>query len=306
MEHLQQELKALGLDTVQTLALAIPLSSQQAYAIEVTAQNKLKVWQHFKDRKNELGWYPVLTAAWGPESKNWPTQVNAEDFFSRFYFAEETPGQDLSPAAVIARAAQAESASVLTAHNRMYSEYLEDTVHVYTEAFAHEFGEQPDATEILSAMANGQIQDYFGLGQWCWNWALNTLGLERLAQSSSAFLDGYEPQNQTELLLLLPTTTSEEVIAYIHWYGACTTSTAKAMHMLKSWRQRYGAEIVAHYGTMLHLKVGIKPTDPAEAFVLATEQEAFAPCTTVLPGATLCDLAIALMQRESWFLHERP
>jgi hypothetical protein len=306
MEAIQKELKILGLESAQTLALEIPLSTQQAYAIEVTADNKHQVWQHFKNRQDALGVYPVLTATWGPQGAAWSVHVTAEDFFSRFYFAEESPGQDLSPEAIIARAAHAHSESILADHNNRYSEDLKDYVSIYTEAFVYEFGEHPDEAEIFQAIATEQIQDYFALGQWYWNWAINTLGVERLSQTSSIFLNAYEPTGQTELLLLLPTTTSEAVIAYMHWYGACNTSTEKAMQLLKQWHDRYGAEIVAHYGTMLHLKVKKKPESPAEAFVLATEQEAFAPCTTVLSGATLCDLAIALMHRESWFLHERP
>lgn len=306
MEHIQKELKALGLENAQSVALAIPLSTEQAFAIEVTAQNKYPVWQHFNERKETLGLYPVLTTTWGPQNKHWPTQVTAEDFFSRFYFAEEVPGQDISPQAFITRAAQAQSDSILTDHNRMYSEDLEDGVSIYVETFASEFGEHPPEQELVDAIAAGHIQDYFALSQWCWNWAVNTLGLERLCQAPASFLDGFEPTGQTELLMLLPTPASWEVIAYMHWFGACTTTTEKAMHLLKHWHEQYGAEIVAHYGTMLHLQVSKKPATPAAAFTLATEQEAFAPCTTALPGATLCDLAAALMHRESWFLHERP
>jgi hypothetical protein len=41
---------------------------------------------------------------------------------------------------------------------------------------------------------------------------------------------------------------------------------------LRSWRERYGAELVASWGTMLQLSVNAPPADLQDAFELAVEQ----------------------------------
>ncbi|WP_428268063.1 DUF4253 domain-containing protein [Haliangium sp.] len=68
----------------------------------------------------------------------------------------------------------------------------------------------------------------------------------------------------------------------------------------------FGAEIVAHYGTMLQLIVSRRPDDIDDAWALAYAQQLVAECTTVLPGISLRDHARALMHADRWFLHQRP
>ena len=57
---------------------------------------------------------------------------------------------------------------------------------------------------------------------------------------------------------------------------------------------------------MLQLVVKRKPATLEEAFQLAWEQVAIAPCTNLLPGVSLRDHAKALFHLDRWFLHERP
>ncbi|HIK18118.1 MAG TPA: DUF4253 domain-containing protein [Leptolyngbyaceae cyanobacterium M33_DOE_097] len=95
-------------------------------------------------------------------------------------------------------------------------------------------------------------------------------------------------------------------LAYLHWFGAWASGTPVVIGFLKQWHQRYNAELVCHYGTMLQLTVEKRPATPAEAFDLAWQQEALAPCTTLLPGVTLRDHARSLLTVNRWFLHERP
>jgi hypothetical protein len=82
--------------------------------------------------------------------------------------------------------------------------------------------------------------------------------------------------------------------------------TTVAIGFLKKWHQEYNAELVYHYGTMLQLNVGRRPTTPEAAFDLAWQQEALAECTTILPGVALRDHARSLLIVDRWFLHERP
>ena len=119
-------------------------------------------------------------------------------------------------------------------------------------------------------------------------------------------LEWFDPQHQTMALILLPTSEGWQAPAFINWFGSQSASSALTVAMLKHWHEQWGAELVAHYGTMLQLKVSRKPESPEAARALAREQAILAPCTLYLPGVSLNDHARALMQTERWFLHERP
>lgn len=68
-------------------------------------------------------------------------------------------------------------------------------------------------------MASGQAQDYFQLQRWLFDWQLQNVGIESMKKQDSFFLDWYEPQEQAEVLMLLPTINGYEALAYIHWYA---------------------------------------------------------------------------------------
>ncbi len=74
--------------------------------------------------------------------------------------------------------------------------------------------------------------------------------------------------------------------------------------MLDAWRQAYGAEIVANWGTMLQFLVARPPTTLQAAWPLAIQHDLIAPQT--LSGQTRRDHARNLINRRSWFLHSRP
>jgi len=57
---------------------------------------------------------------------------------------------------------------------------------------------------------------------------------------------------------------------------------------------------------MLEFVVNRPPRSLDEAWALAREQELVAPCTTALPGITLREHARSLVDRDTWFIHERP
>jgi hypothetical protein len=76
--------------------------------------------------------------------------------------------------------------------------------------------------------------------------------------------------------------------------------------VLHHWSDRFGAELVAHYGTMLQFVVDRPPTTLDDAFIVAWQQELVAECTTVKPGVPVRHHARVLVGRERWFLHDRP
>ena len=118
------------------------------------------------------------------------------------------------------------------------------------------------------------------------------------------YLRGYVPAAEPTFVVFLPTRHSWQTLAYMYFWGSGNAEAHLAL--LASWEERFEAELVAHYGTMLHFSVGRPPADLSEALGLAREQVAAAPCTTFLPGVGLTAHAKALVGRRRWFLHERP
>ena len=76
--------------------------------------------------------------------------------------------------------------------------------------------------------------------------------------------------------------------------------------MLDDWEQRYGAELVANWGTMLQLVVSRPPGTIEDAFALACEHQVFSVSTLGLPGVSIRNHARSLLHRHDWFFHERP
>lgn len=118
------------------------------------------------------------------------------------------------------------------------------------------------------------------------------------------YISGFDPTGMPTYLVLLPTAHSWHALAYMHFWASGNAESHLAL--LASWRERYGAELVAHYGTMLEFRVERPPRTLEQALPLAREQVAAAPCTTLLPCVGLTAHARALVGRTHWFLHERP
>lgn len=104
----------------------------------------------------------------------------------------------------------------------------------------------------------------------------------------------------------MPTANGWEIPAYINWYAASRGNSQSVVALLRAWQLQHGAELVAHYGTMLHFTVQQRPRTVNEAYHLAWQQAAIAPCTLTLPGVALRNHARALLHADRWFLREQP
>lgn len=124
------------------------------------------------------------------------------------------------------------------------------------------------------------------------------------AEADSGRQDTFDPDNAW--LVLLPTRHSENALAYMHWYGMERGPADGFIALLRRWRERHGAELFAHYGTMLEFVVRQPPADLETALALAREHERAAPCTLALPGIPRGHYALGLVGHGDWFLHERP
>ena len=307
VDQLEKLLANESLTDLNILSLEIPQHVEKAFAIEVST-NALQMWTTLRRLLPQIGMWPVLYTFWGNPRNSWEEYVKANDTFLRRPFEWETPeDKDSSPDAIVARAELTSFEGLLESHANMYSENLHEDYAFSLQKTKQRFNAGPPANEVKALIMSEKIKNYVELEKWLLDWELRHIPAKKsLPPDDTHYFDWYVPLNEPQALILLPTMNSWETLAFIHWHGAETCGTETAIAMLRWWREKYGAELVAHYGTMLHIAITRRPSSIEEAFRLAWEQEALAPCTTALPGVSLRDHARTLLTTDKWFLHERP
>ena len=293
LDHLEPFLQGTVLETSDVQSLPIDQSDQLAFAIAVPASKAMEAWQQMRSQLAQTGRYPVITD---------------DVSFSRFFYEEEVEQgmmADPSPNTIIVEAATVDLPSFLDRCKT--ADYLEEELDYSLEETGDRCGDAPQLATLRQLIQNGTLKSTLDLEQWLLKWELaHCAADEAIAPLDTGYLDWYQPGSNILTLLLLPVEHGADVLAYLHWYAACTSGTPTAIQFLRDWHQRYGTELVCHYGTMLQFNVSRPPTTLEDAFQLAWEQQALAECTTVLPGISLRNHARALLKRHQWFLHERP
>ena len=103
-------------------------------------------------------------------------------------------------------------------------------------------------------------------------------------------------------LIILPTDDWTTIPAYLHW-GGWNDCPAPESHVaaLRSWRERFGAELVGLGPDVMNIKVARRPQSRAAALDLAREQ--FVYCSDIVEQGvgTLSALAAALMENDWWY-----
>ncbi|HSG35259.1 MAG TPA: DUF4253 domain-containing protein, partial [Sphingomonadaceae bacterium] len=93
-----------------------------------------------------------------------------------------------------------------------------------------------------------------------------------------------------------------EVPAYLRW-GGWNACPPPEVHVaaLRSWNERYGAELVGISGDALNLRVSSRPQTKEEATELAFEQ--FYYCADIVDQGvgTIANLAATLEAQDWWF-----
>lgn len=102
-------------------------------------------------------------------------------------------------------------------------------------------------------------------------------------------------------LALLPTISPWMAGAWLDYFGA-GSDMVPLVAALQRWNIRWGAELVASWGTMLQFTVGRRPRQGEEAWELAGELLAWGGSLQM----SQWELAFALARIDTWFLHDRP
>lgn len=299
VQQISNLLKGSFLEGRKIETLTIPQSPHIALSMEISQAESLDAWKLLRSLVPQTQRYPIITFSWFDD-----------DYFSRFYYEEEQVTGKIvstSPEAIIAQIGEVDIAAFLEQENQeSFPQYLEDTLEYSLELIKEQFGTSPDILAVKKLVDNQNIKSEVDLEKWLEEWERENFPEQKASNPiDTTYLDWFV-HNDTLDLILLPTPNSWDSLAYIHWFGAGMVGTPLVIALLKKWYEQYQAELVCHYGTMLQLSVGRSPDNLEEAFSLAWEQMAIAPCTLLLPGVRLREHACALLTVRRWFLHERP
>ncbi|GLY32352.1 hypothetical protein Kisp02_57170 [Kineosporia sp. NBRC 101731] len=111
-------------------------------------------------------------------------------------------------------------------------------------------------------------------------------------------LGWYVPQRAQ--FALLPTTSAWLSMAWLDYFGEENKAVLAAA--LRQWHEKWGAEIVASWGTMMQFVATRRPEFGPDALNLAYQQLSLAGNIDI----SEIDLAWILSHVNTWFLHERP
>ena len=282
-------------------------AGETIFAIAVGA-DAMGAWQRLRDLLPVTGRWPVLTCLWASSEGPWAQRIDDNELMSRFYFMQEdTRRPDHRPGSILAAADGVDVDAALAAIGIDDSLSLEEYLECTLAHTANRFGTTPEIGAPVEFLAAQRLQTPRDIEQWLFDWEqAHCPGPLALADNDLAHIEPFVPDVGETALLLMPAASGSDVPAYLNWYASGRVNSESIVALLRQWHARHGAELVAHYGTMLQLRVARRPQSAQEAFDLAWQQETVAPCTTVLPGVALRDHARALLHTDSWHLHERP
>ncbi len=103
-------------------------------------------------------------------------------------------------------------------------------------------------------------------------------------------------------IVIFPARHGWEVPAYANW-GGWNANPEPALHVaaLKSWHERYGAELVGMSGDVMNLRIAGRPATREEALRLAREHYAYCADIVDQGVGTLSALAATYLKSRWWF-----
>lgn len=307
LDSFKQLLQGTAFADRNIVELPILDSPEKAYVLAVGIDEMEDLWRTARGLVPQTGRWPLITTSWAGQSPELhETLINA-DLFGRFSYQTGPDADDISPRAIVARAGKVDLTQFLAKKSEQregeMSGYATFDQSVDDELFSTQrrCGAAPAREDVLQAQKEVNPEgSACKLDRWLMDWE---------SQCGAAPTEQYrEPWfvQDPMLLIFLPTPEPWDALAYLHWYGSEHDGTESHIAMGRHWQQEYGAELFAHFGTMLECFVSRPPTTMEEAWQLAREHDLIAPCTLALQGTALRHYAAELLNYDRWFLHERP
>lgn len=308
-QDLVKLLESTPLGGRKIVKLPILDTEEVAFAIKTNPKQIEANWRVARALLPQTGRWPLITTTHSAENAG-SLQANLleADFFSRFYY-EEAPQFEKNPDPEIitpkALRMQADTADYLPAFQAYIQERDGDyPLDLYMDTIAQDCRDRvgtPKRKEINAAHDSGKFKTYYDNERWLDRWE-QAQGYTHDVQEARQ--DWYEPEST--VMLFLPTSNGWDALAYLNWYGTSDIGSEYYIALGRSWEKRFGAELVAHYGTILQCVVSRPPQSLDEAWPLACEHDMSSESTLALSGIHLRDYAHALIGWNRWFLHERP
>ena len=298
---LRQLLSGSALEHCEIVELPILDTGELAFALDIEVNDLEQSWIIARQLLKQTERWPVITACWSDGGESLAERVWSEDIFSRFFFKEAPNPEDVSPRTLIQKSHRIDVSAFIDTLAKEHDCYnkLDEFFDRELEGTNQVCGHAPNRNELDGY----SIQTQHQLDRWLLDWELANGGLGNPEHSR---FDWFDPNSVFPFLLLLPTSSSWETLAYINWHGTSDHGSEYYIALGRSWEERFGAELVAHYGTMLGCFVSRPPTDPRTAWEVAREHDLVAPCTLGLTGVHVRHYANGLANYDRWFLHERP
>lgn len=273
-------------------------SGEIAWAAQVPVEERQTLWHAARALvESRTARWPVVTTLWSGATDTSEVDALAHELFTRFPYEQGGARDDVSPRYIVAGARGIDAEELLV-------ELAESAVPLNdAEQFAVWYGELAAAGVPAAGLEAAWAEcagDRLRFERWLASLE-STHGVDDPARGRQ---ECFVPDNAW--LVLLPTPHAEEALAYLHWYAMERGSAEDFIALLRRWRERHGAELWAHYGTMLEFEVSEPPQNMDSALALAREHDLAAPCTLALPGIPLRHHALGLVGHNTWFLHERP
>ena len=247
-----------------------------------------------------------------PLTRRWPIIAGMVDVSAQPLFDLSTlPSTDRSESARLAlrvfaehEKAKAHADDEIEGRTRTYRDFL--TFHIGNTE--HRCGEAPSEAEITGALPDSASE--VALDRWLMNWEEQRQ--PTTGQEGGGHLGWFFASDGPQLILTLAPS-GPLTLAYTGFWGFEPTteygfghSLAGLIAVLRYWEDRYGAKLVANWGTVLQFVVERPPESLDAAWDLARQQHLIAPDTFARAGLATRAHARALLDRRDWLLHSRP
>ncbi|HEY7068910.1 MAG TPA: DUF4253 domain-containing protein [Acidimicrobiales bacterium] len=271
-----------------------PVADDPVLFVRCEPDEIASAWRAARSVVDRTGRWPVVTAGW---AEGRPLEAELFDRVGRVADLPAPLADDELDERLGARFAQRDS----------FRFDHDDRLRYELDVTARSFGSAPSLAEVGRSLGPDPGRDT--LDRWLFGWEQALVdGGAAGGLVDDTYLKWFVPARQPCCVVLMPTATGWEAGALLDFYGASHLDgwLTVLVSLLRRWQERWGAEIVASFGTMLELAVSSPPTEPQDLIDLAVEQCLLASCTTLLPGIHLRQHARVLAGRSTWFLHERP
>lgn len=293
-----------ALDGHKFIGVGVPDSDEVVVAVKIKPDELMSCWQAARDKLDKTQRWPIVSTFFSPPGMLGSLKKSVEEeLLDRFPFEDDETGEALSPKTILQRADIVDVDAFLQGIAVEMNAYFEDDdelVEYVLDECVQAVGRRPDDSELDNRVT---VQTH-RIEHWAYQQLLVAGMPPNPEEGRPPWFEAHETENV--MLLFMPTPNAWDSLAYVSWYGAEVNQAANVIAVARRWEQKYGAELVAHYGTILQCLASRPPSEPMDAFQLAVEHDLIAPCTMALSGIDVRQYAQGLLNYDRWFLHERP